>query len=288
MRFGPLLLLVWGPRFSREHPVYLLYMDESGTPTGEGEQYFVVAGVAVHEEDCWPLNRSVQRLVDSLLPVPQSGHELHASRIWSGRQEWSAVPRSARDRLLDGAFAHIAGWTSPAGRAPRYLAVAVHKPSFAGRDVVQMAHEELFLRFSGFLGRIHNTQGQNHRAIVVADRSGYEDLVQRLVPRWKVSGTHAGRLHAFAEVPLFVDSRATRNIQVADLVAWAVWRYYERDRQTHIQCLNRRFGAAGGIQHGLTHLVRGYARCACVACASRRGLGVASTVPSLKPSPGAP
>ncbi|MDE0280850.1 MAG: DUF3800 domain-containing protein [Gammaproteobacteria bacterium] len=30
-----------------------------------------------------------------------------------------------------------------------------------------------------------------------------------------------------AEVPLFVDSRASRIVQLADLVSWAVWHRYE-------------------------------------------------------------
>lgn len=48
--------------------MYLLYVDESGKPTGQAEQYFVLGGVALHEEDCYPFNRALDRVVARALP----------------------------------------------------------------------------------------------------------------------------------------------------------------------------------------------------------------------------
>jgi len=111
--------------------------------------------------------------------------------------------------------------------------------------------------------------------------------MQKLVPVWKLAGSRIGRLHSFAEVPLYVDSKASRVIQATDFVAWSVWHYYEHGHTEHITKLNRRFDADLGTQHGLAHLIRGYAKCPCVPCSSRRDHVVSSTIPVL-PSPVSP
>lgn len=144
---------------------------------------------------------------------------------------------------------------------------------------MERALEEIFMRFDEFLTRLHHG-GESHRALVVADESSYERLVQSLVPRWKVSGTRGGRLHSFAEVPLYVDSQASRLVQVADFVAWATWHYYEHGHTEFFQRVHKRFDAAEGVQHGMTHLNRRHRYCSCQACASRRVLTIADRVTS--------
>ncbi len=77
-------------------------------------------------------------------------------------------------------FDHLGTWRSPEGRAPRYFGVALHKPSFPDVDIVERAHEELFRRFDTFITRLHH-DGRSHRALVIADESSYEGMLQRLV-----------------------------------------------------------------------------------------------------------
>ena len=48
--------------------------------------------------------------------------------------------------------------------------------------------------------------------------------LQSLAAEFKAVGHSWGVTHNLADVPLFVDSRATRLIQYADLVAYAMWR----------------------------------------------------------------
>ena len=256
--------------------MYLLYIDESGNPRSPTDQYFTLAGVALHEEDSYPFARSLH----GLLPAKYNHLELHASRMWSGRHEWAPVPRLTRRRLVSDVIEHLQTWTAPSGRVPRYFAVALHRQSFPGINPVERAHEELFRRFDTFLSRLHQT-GRSHRSLVIADDSSYEELMQQLVPQWKLTGSRIGRLHSFADVPLYVDSRASRSIQAADFLAWAVWHYYEHGHRQHIEKINKRFDAESGIQHGMAHLVHHYRSCVCVACYSRQHSVVRTTIPSL-------
>jgi hypothetical protein len=260
--------------------VYLLYLDESGHPSGArgASTYFVLAGLAVHEEDCYPLAKSVAQLQERIVGPANAGLELHASRIWAGRNEWSKVPEALRHRLLDAVFQRLTSWSAPSGRKPRLFAAAIHKPSFRGRSVLELAHEEVFARFDSFISRLH-VNGDSHRSLVVADKSSYEALIQKLAPTWKRGG-RLGPLHGMVEVPLYVDSKASVLIQLADFVAWATWSYYERRHTRFMQYLNPHFDCDSGIQHGLTHMIRSYGTCGCVPCTSRRTLTVATTIPA--------
>lgn len=192
----------------------------------------------------------------------------NASHMWSGRSEWARVPVAKRRGLLRAVLRHLATWQTTSGNDLCLFGVALHKPSFAG-DPRERAHEELFARFDELLTR-QLRGGRSQRSLVIADDSSYESVVQTLVPRWKSRGTRMGRLHSFIEVPLYVNSRASRLVQAADFVAWAIWQYYENGHTEHMQRISPRFDQDAGVQHGLAHLVRGYRQCVCVPCTSRR------------------
>lgn len=66
-------------------------------------------------------------------------------------------------------------------------------------------------------------------------------------------GTRWGNLRNLAETPLFVDSPASRLIQIADLLTWAVWRRYEQGDARYFDRVAGRFDAEGGVIHGLIH-----------------------------------
>ena len=137
--------------------MYLLYVDESGVPRGRHGDHFVLAGMALHEEDCYPLARSLDGLQRRTLPGPNGDLELHASRIYSGRHEWSHVSQVDRTRLLDASFRLLRDWVAPSGRSPVYFGVVVHKRSFPGRSAVETAYDQLLARFDTFLGRLHRS-----------------------------------------------------------------------------------------------------------------------------------
>lgn len=260
--------------------MYLLYVDESGQPKGHGpgsSSHFVLGGLALHEQDCYPLARSLESLQARLLPA-HPDLELHATDMWAGRKEWARVPVNERRSLLQAVFHHLGVWTSPRGAAPIFFAAAVEKSSFRGVDLVERTHEEVFAKFNSTLMRFH-LAGDSHRALVIADESSYEKLMQTLLPKWKNEGARIGAMHSFIEVPLYVDSKASKLVQVADFVAWATWQYYENRVPTFIQDLNGRFDADNGVQHGLVHLHTGHWTCICVSCGSRRTRVVSPTVP---------
>ena len=250
--------------------MYLVYLDES---TSEDGDYFVVGGLAVHEQEAPGLAQAVDRIADEL-PAPVAGAEIHASPIRGGRGVWRSLPFGRRMQL----FHEIADLLSVdrgvhIQRPPVLFATAIHCPSFPHLDPYDRAYEEFFGRCNGFLGRL-TSAGDPHRCIAISDKSRMEERLQRLMSAWRTtgatSGARIGPMRAYAEVPLFVDSTASRLVQLADFVAYWVFRAYERNDSSLLDILLPAFDQSDGVRHGLVHLTGGYRECDCPACRSRR------------------
>lgn len=250
--------------------MFLLYMDESGDPWGD---IMVVGGVLVHEQDTWRLSRAIEEIADRV-PWPAQGTELHATLIRSGNKEWRDVPRRQRQETLD-RITNLLVQPRQSFEYPLVLfAVAMDIKSNQHHDPIERLYEEFFARCNGFLGRLASS-GDRQRCLPIADESAkVEQRVQDLMQTWRAhggtTGAQIGQLASFAEVPVFVDSRASRSIQLADFVCNTVYRYYSGRNDPEFARLLEAFDHEQGRLHGLTHLVRGYRDCQCVACTSRR------------------
>jgi len=97
--------------------------------------------------------------------------------------------------------------------------------------------------------------GAPMRGIVIFDKSHYEQRIQNLSYLFKHVGHSAGKLRNFSEVPLFLDSKASRLIQLADLIAYWTFRRYEAHDDRGYRLLAPYFHAYGGKAHGLCELL---------------------------------
>ncbi len=154
------------------------------------------------------------------------------------------------------------------------FACAVHKSSFPRVDPIEKAFEDLSSRFNMFLERNQTESDSRYidKGLIVLDKSAYEQNIQTLARDFRQGGNRWGsQLRAICEVPLFVDSGASRLIQLADHIAYAVFRRYNADDLTYYNCIESRFDKdAEGRFHGLAHLQTINPNCTCPACLSRR------------------
>ena len=105
--------------------------------------------------------------------------------------------------------------------------------------------------------RFHETNVRE-RGIVIHDRNSGERTVQGWADHWRILSGRIGVLHNLVDVPMFSDSRSSRLLQAADLVCWALWRYYglERPDEQWIRPLWPGFDGHEGVMHGLVHVTR--------------------------------
>ena len=69
--------------------------------------------------------------------------------------------------------------------------------------------------------------------------------------RFSRTGHRWGTLRNLAEVPLFLDSKASRLIQLADIVAYAIHRWYNKKDFEYFSIIKECFDTEGSVVHGL-------------------------------------
>jgi len=241
--------------------MYLLYVDESGNPDAIEDRYFVLGGIAMFERKVFWVNEEVDKLQNDLFPGVHV--EFHAQSIVSHREEpWHSLPSQKRTETLEALCRVIVSSTEIV-----LFAVAVERSTTA--EPVARAFEELCNRFDLFLKRLH-AQGNTQRGLIIFDETRYESRLQTLLAEYRGTGTRFGRVYNFADIPFFTDSKSTRLLQLPDLVAYAVFRRYERSNTWLLDQIINNFDSDGGIIHGLVHLTANRSACTCPACLTRR------------------
>ncbi len=86
---------------------------------------------------------------------------------------------------------------------------------------------------------------------MIFDKSSTEQRLQTLAREFKYSGHAWGKTRNYAEVPVFLDSRASRLIQLADLASYSVFRNFEHGDGQFFNMIDHCFDREGGVVHGL-------------------------------------
>lgn len=259
--------------------MYLLYVDDAGSAANKNEAYFVLGGISVFERQAFWLAKELDDLAAKFSPSDPASVEFHASEIFSRRTPpWHGMSKEqARGVILD-----VLGVLAQARGSTACFACAVHKASFPGRDPVEIAFEEMCRRFDLQLSRFH-AAGDTQRGLLIFDQSAYQTEMRRMAREFRSLGTRWGVIRNLAETPLFIESHASRLVQLADHVAYAVFRRYNALDATYLDPILSRFDSENGRLHGLMHRHNLGGECHCPACMSRR-----LTRPGQTPSPAEP
>lgn len=227
--------------------MHLLYVDESGSATDASQKYFVLAGVSVFERTTHWIEKGLDDIAVKVDPVAPQDLELHGSPMRSGKGMWRKIDMASREALiLEALYTGVV--RQPKG--VRLFACVVEKAALAGKDPVHVCFEQLARRFDLFLQRCHTKHGDPQRGIMLFDESSTEKRLQTLAREFKRSGHSYGKTRNYAEVPVFLDSRATRLIQLADLVAYSIFRHFEHGDSKFWNVIKDRFDEEGGVKHG--------------------------------------
>lgn len=222
--------------------------------------------VALREDLLDEYRRRVEAIVALRLDQHLHRLELHATHVRGGGGSWRRIPGEVRRSILADVLS-LLGKSVP---HKRLFAVARSPGAVSHADPLERVFEELLLRFSAYLQHTERNSQQRSLGIVVADKAKYERILQPVVNAWRETGTRFGRLTRVSEVPLFVDSEATRFIQLADFVAHSVYRHYQAGDDSMLKPLLPGFDGSGGKLHGLVHLTVDPKHCVCHACKTRR------------------
>lgn len=247
--------------------MYLLYLDESGGVAEKDQNHYVLAGVSAFERQPYFLQKELDDLEFSLFNSRQVV-EFHASVMFNGKHApWDTMPRLRRIEIMRSVYRIIAETKENVC----LFAVVMHKASFETLDPIRRTCEEMSGHFEAFLSRLEmSREGEKQRGLLIFDHSRYTQTLHALLTQFRTTGASFGKVTHLADAPLFADSKITRVLQIADFVAYAVFKRYERGDSQFMDLIIKKFDQADGRVHGLVHLVTDYHNCYCPACLSRR------------------
>lgn len=222
--------------------MYLLYLDDSGSTANTDDPYLVLGGFSVFERQIHWLTSELDKLAARYNPSDPNSVEFHASEMFSRRiPPWRGMSsEQARQAIKD-----VLGVLARSHESTRAFACAVHKASYPNADSMEIAFEDLCNRFDLQLKRFYSA-GEPQRGIIILDESSYETSLQRMAREFRSLGTRWGVLRNLADIPLFVKSNASRAVQLADHVAYAVRRRYAAADTSYIDIILPKFDADRG------------------------------------------
>jgi hypothetical protein len=227
--------------------MHLLYADESGSGADPAQKYVVLAGVCLFERQGWWLSSELDAIAQRFDPANPNSVELHGSPMLTGKSFWRNFDVPSRVKAIQDALSVM----TCSHHENRIFAVVVNKALISPKDPIEYAFEQLASRFDHFLRRRYLATNVAHRGLILFDKSTYETSIQGLARDFRTVGHSWGILRNLCEVPVFIDSRASRLIQLADLVAYAIFRKWERSDDRFYSIIRDRFDKDGSVTHGL-------------------------------------
>lgn len=248
--------------------MYLLYLDDSGSVGNADDKYIILAGICVYEQAPYWLSNRLDGLAKEFWPDHYSSVEFHGTDIFGGRHQWHRI--RDKGKRID-IYKRALNIISESANA-RLFGAAIHKAAISPEDPLEYAFEQLCSRFDRFIKRLHHggdAKQRGQRGLIVLDKSSYETSLQGLSREFRVNGHNWGVTRNIVEVPLFVDSKATRMIQYADLIAFALRHKYEYGDPYYYHLIANKFDKSGGVVHGLHHYNLEGSSCECVSCGQK-------------------
>ena len=232
--------------------MYLLYTDESEIfpDGGKVPRYFALVGVSVFERQTHWISVELEKIAARFNPGESRSIELHGSPMFGGGGFWRTQPKETRIQAIKDVLHVLAN----SHRSNRIFASVVERDAVADHPM-DYAFEQLATRFDYYLGRNGFSHKHPQRGMVLFDKSAHEKTIQSATAVYRDKGHQWGRLKYFAEVPAFIDSRSSRLIQLADIVAYAINRKIARNDEQFYKIIESRFDSADGKIHGL-HIKR--------------------------------
>ncbi|MDA4856092.1 DUF3800 domain-containing protein [Acinetobacter baumannii] len=226
--------------------MHLLYVDESGTVSDPNQKHFVLSGISVPEKKTYWIEQDMNQIASRFDANDPYNMELHGSPMRAGNKEWRPFKQRERIQAIKDCLQLIADSRGDI----RIFASVVEQGAHVQDDVINHSFMQIASRFDMFLGRLHS-QNNTQRGIAIFDKSSTEKSIQHLARTFRDTGHNYGQLRNFSEVPVFLDSKASRLIQLADLVAYAIFRKFEKNDPTFYSIIERCFDFNNGQQHGL-------------------------------------
>jgi hypothetical protein len=229
--------------------LYLLYIDDSGSTHAPDQSHCVLAGFSIFETTTHWICKEMDDIVSRYIPADPN-IEFHGSVMHAGSKEWHGIPKGIRQNLMIDILTMVKNSYSKLV----LFASVVNKATATSAGIMDISEHmftQVVSRFDMFLGRKFKNDEYRARGIAIFDETDLDKKMQTLTQTFMKSGHQWGTLHNFCEVPLFLDSKMSRLIQLADLIAYSIYRHYAKGDSILYNTIKECFDKENNTIHGL-------------------------------------
>ncbi len=243
--------------------MYVIYIDESGDYNNwEENKNFVMAGVAVHEGQIDKISERLNMIQHDFLPELNVPISFHAVDIKNGKHAFKDLASETREEVLDRLYKVFNLFSFP----NLVIYCTVMNVTYVKQDtkVLDTVFGDLMTRFNTFLVRQHNSKHPT-KGLSIIDQA-HKEKYRELFGQYRFGGTKYGQVNNIVDIPYFAGRKDTRMLQLADLLAYGVFQYYEHSKDKYFNIIKERFDkrTKDGPPDGLKHFTQN--NCNCYAC----------------------
>ena len=233
-----------------------------GKDRWEENKNFVIAGAAVHEGQIGRISGVLEGIQHEFFPDYNINISFHATDIKNGKKAFKDLPSNSRAEMLNKLYDVFVDFHFP--NLVAFATVMSTDYVKAEDQVLDTVFGDLMTRFNTFMVRQHNT-GHPTKGLSIIDQA-HEKKYRELFGQYRVGGTKYGLINNIVDIPYFAGRRDTRMLQLADLLAYGVFQYYEHSKSEYFDKIKKRFDSRfkGGPPDGLKHMIK--KDCDCYAC----------------------
>ena len=221
--------------------MYIVFIDESGKPVKKEPQPFVVASVIIHENILDSLEEELLDLKLNFFGRKAYNVEIHGKEVVHGKGYFSQVDMEKREKFLSECYKFIGSKTLT------LIASVVLKEKFAGlsekearESMERIAYMHLLERVTIYFDKI----GSSERILLVVDETDvkHDISIKNRISEEIRMGLYTSRRFSSRRIfpaPLFLPSKEQAGLQLADLVAYAVFKKYSGNLRSAIFDFNK-------------------------------------------------
>jgi hypothetical protein len=203
--------------------MYLIYLDESGTPpVTDLDAFYTLAGLVIHESNWKAIDNDVENIKAAYKLM-----EIHIGKIWKRHRK---SPRSQYARNVVGEIYSLVARSDIV-----LMCVSIDKfreyQNNPSSDVEFLAWELLIERLNICVDKLCKTNGRNEYGLIIMDERNQEKdtRIRNYLKVLRDRGTRFQNIDRIIEDPVFSPSHWRNLTQLADAIAFCSKSYLKED-----------------------------------------------------------
>jgi len=204
--------------------VYLIYIDESGTPDIKDSENFVLGAIIIHENKWFEVDKKVKELKEKHFPHQSENIEIHMSEIVHRKRVFSKFQIEERIKIIEDILKLI----EDIEMVPVYVVIKKQK-LLKSIDMRYWAYSFLFERICYQLKALNKNKEKIDYGLLLFDSISKKKNkeIWEIVSKLLKEGSPYEKNEHLIDGPIFSESHIRSPLQIADCVAYIINHNYK-------------------------------------------------------------